>query len=94
MKLELIHNEDKVVILAVESRENIVFKLRERGSQCIMAIRDDALIINLDLMREMPNFLLFPQYLLHEFLHLISRYSFHTAKLIHKIHRKTRGMLV
>lgn len=93
MKLELIHNEDKVIILAA-NKENIVFELRERGIQCIMAIRDDALIINVDHMRKMPNCLLFPQFLLHEFLHFISRYSYFISKLIHKIHRKTRGMLI
>ena len=94
MKLQLVHNEDKIVIMAVDKQHNWVFKLRERASIFAMAIRDDALVINLDAIKKMPFCLMIPQFVLHEFLHLLTRYSFHAGKVIHKVHSKTRGMLL
>jgi len=93
MDLELVHDNDKAIILYVSQKENIVFKMRER---CIfyMAIRDDALIINLDRLKTWQDLIKFPQAILHEFFHFISRYSYDVAVMIHKINRKTRGLFL
>jgi len=94
MDLKLVHNKDKVVILAVTREPHTVFKLKSQASIFLMAIRDDTLMINLDKLKIWPNYLIFPQVILHEFLHFMSRYSFFTTLIIHKIHNKTRGILL